>query len=137
MICVCDTLSASLIASIVLLCFATLFFGIGEFADQKYYSVLAIRLNLIGFILVLNSAIFAILAFIFRHSVDLFKLLVTILIYDILAIIFMISGWNELRRRTGDWTVYMRLIGFIFGILAIVPLLLAICYSKRILFFSR
>ena len=137
MICVCDTLSASLIASIVLLCCATFFFGLGEFADGKNYGILAIRLNLIGFILVLNSAIFAILAFIFRHSVDLFKLLVTILIYDILAIIFMISGWNELRKRTDDWTFYMRLIGFIFGILAIIPLLLAICYSKRILFFSR
>ena len=62
MICVCDTLSASLIASIVLLCCATFFFGLGEFADGKNYGILAIRLNLIGFILVLNSAIFAILA---------------------------------------------------------------------------
>ena len=139
MICVCDTLSASLISSLVLLCASTFFYGIGEFGYAKGASILVLRLNLTGFLLVLNAAIFSILVFIFRSSVDLFKLLVAILIYDVLAIIFMISGWNQLlnTQRTSSYTFYMLLVGFIFAIIALIPILLAICYSKRILFFRR
>ena len=132
---VCDLFSASLISSLILLCTATVIFGFGEFLDTRISTIES--LPLIGFILVLNSAIFSILAVIFKNRLsrnDLFKLLLTVLIYGIFAVIFMISGWNEWRKAgKSGFTFYMLLIGIIFALLAIIPILVAIFYTKRII----
>jgi hypothetical protein len=133
---VCDLFSASLISSLFLLCAATFLFGIGEFSNTHNTEL---ALQLIGFILVLNSTIFAIITFIFKNRLlrnDLFKLLLTVLIYDLIAIIFMISGWNESRKAgySFNWAFHFLFAGFILAILALVPIVIGIFYTKRILF---
>jgi hypothetical protein len=89
--------------------------GFGEFSNTHNTEL---ALQLIGFILVLNSTIFAIITFIFKNRLlrnDLFKLLLTVLIYDLIAIIFMISGWNESKKAgySFNWAFHFLFAGFI------------------------
>ena len=153
-----DSFTLSLIVSLVLLCIATFFFGLGEFSNSlvkdnnqnsgyfescsnnrcgKNSNGISLALTLIGFLLVVHSAIFSLLSIIFQHRIprnDHFKILIAVLVYDILAVIFMIVGWNEFRLATSynshGWSYYMLIVGFVIAIIALVAIIISLilCY---------
>ena len=133
---ICDIFSSSLISSLVLIAAAVFFFGLGEFSNSLvssnnvnygFFEVCSggrcsrrntsLVLTLIGFLLLLHSAIFSLLTIIFKDRMprnDLFKVILAVLIYDVFAIIFMITGWNELKNENNNhgWSFYMLIIFF-------------------------
>ena len=151
-------LTISLIVMIITLFLGLLFFGIGEFSNNLvtsnqpniYYGYFqtcinnvcsANHLNIsqllttIGFILGLHSTVFSIVLFLLQRNLsreDVFKILLVILSYNILAIIFMISGWNELKdwisspsnfnSITSSWSYNLLITGYSFSVFSLIPI---------------
>lgn len=92
----------------------------------------SLALCMIGFVLLVHCVVFLILSIIMRFRMprmDHLKLLIATLIYNILSIVFMAAGWNELRLQfasTASWSYYMVLIGFSVSILGFVPIIISL-----------
>jgi hypothetical protein len=151
-------LTISLIVTIITLLLGLLFFGIGEFSDNLvtsnqpniYYGYFKTCINnvcsvnhlnisqlltTIGFILGLHSTVFSIVLFLLERNLsreNVFKILLVILSYNILAIIFMISGWNELKdwiysssnfnSIAPSWSYNFLITGFSFSVFSVIPI---------------
>ena len=156
-------LTISLILTIIILSFALLFFGIGEFSSNLvasdlpniYYGYFQTCINnvcsanhfnisqllaTIGFILAIHSTIFSVLLFLIQKNLsreDVFKILLVVLVYNILAIIFMITGWNELKvwvtnqSTSPSWSYSLLISGFSFSIISLIPIGFSIYKSFR------
>jgi hypothetical protein len=156
-----DNFTISLIVSLVILSLSTFFFGLGEFSNSLmkngnthigyFESCLnskcyknsfnnSLAITLIGFLFSLHSALFSLLTIIFQNRLqrnDHFKLLIGVLIYNVISVIFMIIGWNELRLYINSvinkesWSYNMLIIGFSLNFLAFGPIIYSIVKSNR------
>jgi hypothetical protein len=151
--------TVSLIVSIVTLSLAVFFFSLGEFSNSLsktsntnigYFQSCAgkicsrnvfntsLVLVTIGFILELHSAAFSIICLVLQRRIqrtDQFKLLLIVLGYNVLALVFMIVGWHELRvhliSATTDWSYALLIVGFSFSIISFIPIIFTIFKSYR------
>lgn len=154
----------SLVVTVVTLCVAVLLFGFGEFSSNLltgdvinygFFEVctmnicakntlsISLMLTVIGFIFALHSVLFSITSLLLQNRIgdDLFKFLLVVLVYNVLAITFMTAGWNELRlyfidTKTQDstgWSYKLLISGFSFNVIAIVPIVFLIfkAYKKN------
>ena len=146
----------SLIVSTSTLSLAIFFFGLGEFSNNLWKTTnenygyfescfnnkctrnlinTSLVLVTIGFILELHSVAFSVICLILQRIVprsDQFKILLVVLGYNLLAFIFMIVGWNELRvsliyglNMTG-WSYALLIVGFSFSIISFIPIVFSI-----------